>query len=237
MVAYVLWEHVVKVRFLLLRPNHQGVAQPGSALRSDRSGRWFESNYPDQWPCRLTARTPPSHGGNQSSILCRATNTIVTPSQTSQKQSRRPRLTEDDRYGIIAIMICSEPSCENEVVQYERRGKRGMSTVRMKVCSYHWSLKSRSKSDRHIDKDGYVQVRTESGVLQAEHRVVMEKMIGRPLVKGENVHHINGVRDDNRPENLELWTNAQPYGIRASALVCHNCGEPYKYNVASYPSG
>ncbi len=52
-----------------------------------------------------------------------------------------------------------------------------------------------------------------------EHILVMEGILGRHLLPGESVHHRNGVREDNRPENLELWTRPQPAGIRVSDAI------------------
>jgi hypothetical protein len=53
------------------------------------------------------------------------------------------------------------------------------------------------------------------------HRIAMEAALGRTLAVGENVHHVNGNRADNRRENLELWVTCQPSGQRPDDLAAY----------------
>ncbi len=68
-------------------------------------------------------------------------------------------------------------------------------------------------------KKGYLMRLVPGRKYVFEHILVMEESLGRRLLKGENVHHRNGIKDDNRLENLELWTRPQPAGIRVTDAV------------------
>lgn len=87
------------------------------------------------------------------------------------------------------------------------------------------------KGGRTKHSSGYIQVhapdhpraRGKRTPYVLEHILVMETVLGRYLEPDERVHHKNGRRDDNEPENLELWRRTQPSGVRATDYHCPGC--------------
>lgn len=85
------------------------------------------------------------------------------------------------------------------------------------------------KNGRTKTPSGYIYVRTPEGFSSMsngtgyimEHRLVMAKHLGRPLLQSENIHHINGQRDDNRIENLQLRQGNHGTG---ASYICNKCG-------------
>lgn len=118
---------------------------------------------------------------------------------------------------------CNFPSCTNKHATkgfcnahyLQSRKSKKLVPARKKFEQGEWGVWCKIAS-------GYVaRSRTILGVTkrQYQHRHVMEEYLGRELLPHENVHHLNGIKDDNRIENLELWSRSQPYGQRVSDKI------------------
>ena len=107
---------------------------------------------------------------------------------------------------------CENKQCNNTIKTYPSRIKRGED----RFCSHKCGNHSRGRSGEQngnwrggrFISNGYVYLRYNGGY-RAEHDILIEQSIGRKLKKGEEVHHINGVKTDNRLENLQLVTKSE----------------------------
>ncbi len=104
-----------------------------------------------------------------------------------------------------------------QVLRQQKLGKKLSATHRAKViktlCNEPGDKNPNWKGGKTTTKEGYVLLRlpshpnARSNGYYAEHRYVMEQQLGRYLEKEEVVHHLNGVKTDNRPENLALLSH------------------------------
>lgn len=123
-----------------------------------------------------------------------------------------------------ATITCRQCGKDFEARRFRVRGGRLHSSGFRKqlYCSGTCRNYAR-KTKQKIDKHGYVYTYRPGGTKWQrtqiyEHRLVMERVLGRQLLPHETVHHKNGNRTDNRPENLELWASRHPRGQRQADL-------------------
>lgn len=154
----------------------------------------------------------------------------LRPSPTAQKLTKEQiekaaALYQDSDLSVSEVARRYGVSAATMNGSFARRGLNIRTSAATKDKHGLW------RGGRSIDKhSGYARVRVQRddwlypyssrGSMQ-EHRYVMAKRLGRPLEPHETVHHINGVKDDNRPENLEL--HAKRHGTNVKA-VCGCCG-------------
>lgn len=132
---------------------------------------------------------------------------------------------------LVRGLICSIPGC-------------GHVLIADGLCAMHYGRRRRTGDPLKVTRAprgsgcisrGY-RVIQKNGRLAGEHRWLAEEILGRVLLRDENVHHRNGVKTDNSigpcltatrcecpdgPHNLELWSRCQPAGKRVADLISY----------------
>lgn len=125
---------------------------------------------------------------------------------------------KEKRYEYMMRYIKNNPEKRKESSRRSYCKKKGISLSDLRT--------KRKQGEGHLKKNGYRVLNikghpnscSKKGWIY-EHVVVMSKNLNRPLTKGEAVHHKNGIKHDNRIENLELWSRSHPPGQRISDKI------------------
>lgn len=149
-----------------------------------------------------------------------------------KKRGRQVPSLLNERYGLLVVMERVENSqdrkaqwlckcdCGGEKITTSSHLRNG--GVKSCGCLARWHNRGGKRGKR---ERGYILIykpkhpNSVRGGYIREHVFVMSEYIGRPLKKKEQVHHRNGIKSDNRIENLELWSGSHPTGQRVEDMI------------------
>lgn len=131
------------------------------------------------------------------------------------------KLSKEHRENLSKSHLGNKPSKESRLKMSLAHHKRQGGELR----------KTNHKGYVTIYMPGHHLVMGGSGSRVYEHRLVAEKKLGRRIKPEEVVHHINGIKHDNRPENLFVTTASEHRKHEVRALNCPECGHDFGIRI------
>lgn len=170
--------------------------------------RWHR--YGDVHGGRKPGRSPCTVEGCATRV---ASHGLCAKHLNRVRRHGNPHVTKQHRRGVCKVDGCEQPHnehgfCKRHAARWKRYGDAGPA-----------DRLTRAPGEGTISNGYRFITPVRGGRQQPEHRVVMERHLGRKLESHESVHHKNGVKTDNRIDNLELWSTSQPYGQRVEDKV------------------
>lgn len=166
-----------------------------------------------------------------SKICCRTANQNKRNLKFKNDSELRNKKNEYEKKRIQKVGRRRDRLKHNAEEKERYRKKHGINSDADLRCSPKGSGTVTQFGYRQIIKHGHPNSRKTGQIF--EHVFIMSEHLGRPLNKGETVHHKNGDRLDNRLENLELWSCSHPYGQRVEDKIiwCKKFLEFYGFDV------
>jgi len=161
-------------------------------------GKWSKK-YDKCRECGTTERPHLAKGSGTKLCEC-GCGTVISKVRINGEPKRFAKGHNFKKEGKIE-KIC--PVCGKKFKVYPSNSSN------MTCCSWECSIENRKLKNKKIDSKGYVVRPGYCSGSNREHRLVMEEKLGRKLKTNEYIHHIDGDKTNNDPDNLKIMTPAE----------------------------